>query len=103
MPMSCIGGIHNGSFRFYSWSDHCAAQRIGGKTDTRRAAYPLHLPSVHRGGDIQGAMVGSKPSRSLHGRPIPCATLQVGIAESCQIPDSRYESADTHRAMSLSA
>src|SRR6266567_3057162 len=79
MTMRCGRGIHDGGFRLYPWSDHCAAHGTGGETDTRMAAYPFHLPSVREGVDIQDAMLFSKPYRGLHWRSIPFDTLQVEI------------------------
>src|SRR2546425_16253 len=79
MPIGCGGGIHNGSFRLYPWSDHFPAHGTGGKTDTRSAAYPFDLPRVRQGVDIQDTLVFRKPYRSLDGRPIPFETLQVEI------------------------
>src|SRR5437016_4688839 len=79
MPMRCGRGIHDGGFRLYPWSGHCAAHGTGGKTDTRMAAYPFHLPSVRQGVDIQDAVLFSKPYWGLDGCPIPFITLHVEI------------------------
>ena len=80
MPMSCGHGIHNGGIRLHPRSDHCPAHGTGGKTDTRIAAYPFHLPNVRQGIDIQDALLFSKLYGSLDGRPIPFDTLQVKIS-----------------------
>ena len=65
MPMGCGRGIHNGGFRLHPGSDHCAPHSTRGKTDTRMAAYPFHLPRVRQGVDIQDAMLFSKPYGGL--------------------------------------
>ena len=80
MPMGCGRGIHDGGFRLYPGSDHCATHGTGGKTDTRMAAYPFDLPSIREGIDIQDALLFSKPDGGLDGRPIPFETLQVEIS-----------------------
>src|SRR5262245_58214628 len=79
MPMGGGCGIHDGGFRRHPWSDHGAAHGTGGKTDTRIAAYPFHLPSVREGIDIEDAMLFRKPDRGLDWRPIPFETLQIEI------------------------
>src|SRR5256885_16872763 len=76
MPMGCGRGIHNGGIRLHPRSDHCPAHGTGGKTDTRIAAYPFHLPRVRQGVDIQDFTVFSKPDWGLNWRPIPFDTLQ---------------------------
>src|SRR2546430_1654013 len=79
MPMGGGRGIHDGGFRLYPGSDHGAAHGTGGKTNTRVATYPFHLPGVREGVNIQDSVVFSKPYRGLNGRPIPFDTLQVEI------------------------
>src|SRR5215470_17540313 len=79
MPIGCGGGIHDGGCRLRPGSDHGATHGTGGKTDTRMAAYPFHLPSVRQGVDIQDTTVFSKPYWGLDGRPIPFETFQVKI------------------------
>ena len=74
MPMGCGRGIHDSGFCLQPGSYHAAAHGTGGKTDTRIAAYPFHLPSVRQGVDIQDAMIFSKPYWGLDRRPIPFTT-----------------------------
>src|SRR5262245_14887538 len=84
MPMGCGCGNHNGGVRLHPGSDHGAAHRTGGKTDTRIAAYPFHLPSVRQGVDIQDAVLFSKPYGVLDARHIPFNALQVEILLTCK-------------------
>src|SRR5262249_45157718 len=80
MSMRCSCGIHDGRFCFHPWSGHCAAYGTGSNADTRIAAYPLHLPSIRQGVDIQHSLVFGKPYWGLDWRPIPFDTLKVKIA-----------------------
>ncbi len=80
MPMGGGRGIHDGGFRLYPGSNHFSADGTRGKTDTRMAAYPLHLPSICEGIKIQDALFFSKPYGSLDGRAIPFDTLQIEIS-----------------------
>ena len=77
--MGCGRGIHDGGFRFHPWSGHFPAHGTGGKTDTRMAAYPFHLPGVRQGVDIQDSLVFSKPYGGLDWSATPFETLQVEI------------------------
>ena len=79
MPIGCGGGIHNGGFRLYPWSDHVSTHGTGGNADMRITAYPFDLPSVCEGVNIQDALVFSKPDRGLDWRSIPFDTLQIEI------------------------
>ena len=77
--MGCGRGLHNGGFRLRPRSGHSATHGARGKTNTRMAAYAFDLPSVRQGGDIQDAMLFSKPDRGLDWRSIPFDTLQIEI------------------------